>query len=330
MNHSSGLQYSYLALFLALSFFTLSATMAMAQTAGRERTKVIFDCDLGDDIDDAYALALLCASPELEVLGITTCYGRTDDRARLACQLLYDWGLDTIPVAVGRDTRTMNERANWYANQFYYAKGVARKTPIQQSAVEFIQDKLHQYPGQVTIISVGPVQNMADLLKREPGVLSLAKRVVAMFGSFYVGYNGSPTPSAEWNVFVDPSAAQQFINCGVPITYAGLDITAFVRADAAFRQKLLMRQSPLTSALCSLQTLWNADRDPVLFDAVAVGMVLWPDLFKTQPAHVSVDEKGFTKLTSNQPPNADIGTYIDTPKFLERLMRVYMQQNLRW
>jgi inosine-uridine nucleoside N-ribohydrolase len=301
----------------------------MAQTVPRERTKVIFDCDLGDDIDDAYALALLCASPELEVLGITTCYGRTDDRARLACQLLYEWGLDSIPVAVGRDSRTMNERANWYADQFHYAKGFSRKTPIRASAVEFIQDQLHRYPGQVTIISVGPVQTMADLLKREPGALGLAKRVVAMFGSFYVGYNGSPTPNAEWNVVVDPTAAQQFVNSGAQITYAGLDVTAFVRADVAFRQKLLMRQSPLTSSLCGLQTLWNADRDPVLFDAVAVGMVLWPDLFKTQPAHVSVDEKGFTRLTTSPPTNADIATFIDTPKFLDRLMRVYMQQNLR-
>ncbi|QKZ15861.1 nucleoside hydrolase [Spirosoma sp. KUDC1026] len=291
--------------------------------------KVIFDCDLGDDIDDAYALALLCASPDLEVLGVTTCYGRTDDRARLACQLLYDWGLDSIPVVMGRDTRQMNERANWYADQFHYAKNFTHKKPIQQPAVDFIREQLRKYPGQVTVISVGPVQNMADLIKRDPEALKLAKRVVAMFGSFHIGYNGSPTPDKEWNVFVDVPAAKQFVNCGVPITYAGLDVTTFVKADAAFRQKLLMRQSPLTSALCGLQPLWNYDRDPVLYDAVAVGMVLWPDLFKTQPGHVTVDDAGYTRLVANQTPNAEISTYIDTPKFLERLMRVYMTQNLR-
>ncbi|GAB3746722.1 nucleoside hydrolase [Spirosoma pomorum] len=312
----------------------LAATAQPRTDAPPGRMRVLFDCDLGDDIDDAYALALLCASPNLEVLGVTTCYGRTDDRAQLACQLLYDWGLEAIPVAVGRDTRQMNERANWYADQFHYAKNFTHKKPIQQPAVDFIREQLRKYPGQVTVISVGPVQNMVDLIKRDPDALTLAKRIVAMFGSFYIGYNGSPTPDKEWNVFVDVSAAKQFVTCGVPITYAGLDVTTFVKADAAFRQKLLMRQSPLTSALCGLQPLWNydrtaSDRDPVLYDAVAVGMVLWPDLFKTQPGNVTVDDAGYTRLILNQPPNAEIGTYINTPKFLERLMQAYMNQNLR-
>lgn len=321
-----------LALVIGLGLLAATAQPRTNMSAGR--TKVIFDCDLGDDIDDAYALALLCASPNLEVLGVTTCYGRTDDRARLACQLLYDWGLDSIPVALGRDTRQTNDRANWYADQFHYAKNFTHKKPIPQPAVDFIREQLRKYPGQVTVISVGPVQNMADLIKRDPEALKLAKRVVAMFGSFHIGYNGSPTPDKEWNVVVDVPAAKQFVNCGVPITYAGLDVTTFVKADAAFRQKLLMRQSSLTSALCGLQPLWNyagatADRDPVLYDAVAVGMVLWPDLFRTQPGHVSVENDGYTRLIPNQPPNAEIGTYIDTPKFLERLMQVYMTQNLR-
>ncbi|RAJ93216.1 inosine-uridine nucleoside N-ribohydrolase [Larkinella arboricola] len=307
---------------------------AMAQSrstapAAKNRIKVIFDCDLGDDIDDAYALALLCASPELEVLGITTCYGRTDDRAQLACQMLYEWGLDSIPVAVGRDTRQTDERANWYADQFYYAKGFTRKKPISQSAVDFIREQLRKYPGEVTVISVGPVPNMADLVKRDPGALKLAKRVVAMFGSFSIGYNGSPTIDTEWNVRADVAASRQFVSSGVPITYAGLDVTTFVKADAVFRQKLLMRQSPLTSTLCGLQTLWAYDRDPVLYDAVAVGMVLWPDLFKTQPAHVTVDDKGYTRLNPQQPANGDVAVYVNTPKFLERLLRVYMNQNLR-
>lgn len=301
---------------------------------GAARTKVIFDCDLGDDIDDAYALALLCASPELEVLGITTCYGRTDDRARLACQLLYDWGLDSIPVAVGRDTRTQDVegqkgRANWYADQFFYAKGFTHKRPIGQSAADFISQQLKKYPGQVTIISVGPVQNMADVIKQDPAAWRLVKRVVAMFGSFYIGYNGSPSPDIEWNVLVDPAAAQTFVASGVPITYAGLDVTTFVKADANFRQQLLARQSPVTNALCGLHSLWGYDRDPTLYDAVAVGMVLWPDLFKTRSTQLVVDDKGYTQLAAAQPTTAEVAVFIDTPKFLERLMKVYKQQNLR-
>ncbi|MBC8154487.1 MAG: nucleoside hydrolase [Bacteroidetes bacterium] len=310
--------------------------MAQTSPATREpaRQKVIFDCDLGDDIDDAYALALLCASPDLDVLGITTCYGRTDDRARLACQLLHEWGLDSIPVAVGRDTRNQNrpdlpERGNWYADQFYYAKNFTHKLPIRQSATDFIISQLRKYPGEVTIISVGPVQNMADVIRRDPAAWKLTKRVVAMFGSFYVGYNGSPTPDAEWNVRVDPEAARIFVNSGVPILCAGLDVTTFVKANPEFRQRLLARQSPLTNALVGLHALWNYKADPTLFDAVAVGMVRWPDLFKTQPVYVQVDDKGMTNVQAGKPANMSIGVRIDTGVFLERLMQTYQQQNLR-
>ncbi|GAA4449645.1 hypothetical protein GCM10023189_09060 [Nibrella saemangeumensis] len=308
-----------------LYVFSLSVSLAQTQ----QRQKVIFDCDLGDDIDDAYALALLVASPELDVLGITTCYGRTDDRARLACQLLYDWGLDSIPVAVGRDTRTMNERANWYADQFHYAKGFIHKRPVAQPAADFIIEQLRKYPGEVTIISVGPVQNMADVVQKDPGAMLLAKQVVAMFGSFYVGYNGSPTPDAEWNVAVDPAAAKQFVSSDVKIKYAGLDVTTFIKADKAYRERLALRRSPMTDALTGLQNLWGYERDPTLFDAVAIGMVLWPDLFKTQQATIEVDDKGFTRLVQGQKANAEIGTYVNTAEFLKRLMKVYLQQNLR-
>jgi len=317
-----------------VTLFLASGLPAMAQSGLttskiENRKKVIFDCDLGDDIDDAYALALLCASPGLEVLGITTCYGRTDDRAQLACQMLYDWGLDSIPVAAGRDTRQTDKRANWYADQFRYAQGFKSKKPVGQSAVDFILEQLHKYPGEVTIISVGPVTNVADLIKKDAKALKLASQVVAMFGSFFIGYNGSPSIDSEWNVQADVEAAKLFTSSGVAIQYAGLDVTTFVKADALFRQKLLMRQSPLTNTLCGLQTLWAYDRDPVLYDAVAVGMVLWPDLFKTQPAHVTVDDKGYTRLDPRQAVNAQIAVYVNTSQFLQQLMQVYLHQNLR-
>ncbi|WP_394993726.1 nucleoside hydrolase [Emticicia sp.] len=306
-------------LLLSLIFFTLQA----------QKQKVILDCDLGDDIDDAYAVALMLSSTDkFEILGITTCYGRTNDRAELACKMLYETGLEKIPVAMGRNTSNKNDRANWYAEQYYWSKGFDKVKPIKQSGADFIIEQLHKYPNEVILFSVGPVTNMKDIIEKDPQALKLAKKIIAMFGSFYIGYNGSPTINAEWNVVADVESAKKFVNSGANIVYAGLDITAFVKWDKALREKLLYRQSPLTNALCGLTTLWSYERTPTLFDAVAIGMALYPDLFKTEKVFVEVDDKGYTRIDKTKTPNAEIGVSINTEEFLKRIMDVYLKQNL--
>jgi purine nucleosidase len=304
-----------------LLFFTL--------TSHAQKQKVIFDCDLGDDIDDAFALALLISSTDkFDILGITTCYGRTDDRATMACKMLYETGNDHIPVAIGRNTSNTDDRANWFADQFHWSKGFNKLKPIAQPAADFIIEQLRKYPNEIIVLSVGPVTNMSDIIKKDPKVLGLAKQVVAMFGSFYIGYNGAPTIDAEWNVKVDIPASKQFVQSGANITYAGLDVTAFVKWDKTYRDIILNRQSPLTNILTGLTTLWGYDRTPTLFDAVAVGMVLYPELFKTEKTHIYVDDKGFTKMDKTKTPNAELGVGIDTNVFLKQLLKVLVQQNL--
>ncbi len=294
-----------------------------------QKQKVIIDCDLGDDIDDAYAVALMLSSTDkFEILGITTCYGRTNDRAELACKLLYETGLEKIPVAMGRNTSNINDRANWYADQYYWSKGFNKVKPIAQSAADFIIEQLHKHPNEVILFSVGPVTNMKDIIEKDPQALKLAKKVIAMFGSFYIGYNGSPTINPEWNVVVDVEASKKFVHSGANILYAGLDVTAFVKWDKASREKLLYRQSPLTNALSGLNTLWSYENTPTLFDAVAIGMALYPDLFKTEKVYIDVDDKGFTRMDKTKTPNAEIGVSIDTNEFLKRIMQVYLRQNL--
>lgn len=294
-----------------------------------QKQKVILDCDLGDDVDDAYAVALMLASTDkFEVLGITTCYGRTDDRGTMACKFLYETGLEEIPVAIGRNTSGTNERANWFADQFHWSKGFNRIKPIAQPAADFIIEQLKKYPGEVIVFSVGPVMNMRDVIEKDPQALKLAKRVIAMFGSFYIGYNGSPTINPEWNVVVDVESSKKFVNAGVNILYAGLDVTTFVKIDKTNREKLLYRQSPVTSILCGLTTLWGYERNPTIFDAVAIGMALYPDLFKTEKAFVEVDDKGYTRIDKTKTPNAEIAVWINTEEFIKRIMEVYMKQNL--
>ena len=299
-------------------FFLISFSLTAQQ-----RQKVIFDCDLGDDIDDAYALGyLLTLQDRYEILGITTCYGRTEDRAILAQKFLAVTGENRIPVYVGKNTSKSSERANWYADQFYWAKGSALiKKP--QGATDFIRSQLKKYPGEVIIFSVGPVTNLAPLGTE----LQKAKAIYAMFGSFKIGYDGSPKVDAEWNVTCDIPAAKAFVESGANIIYAGLDVTAMVKLSAENRLKLLMRQSPLTNAMQGLYVLWGQET-PTLFDPVAIGMETNPELFTTEKVHVYVDDKGFTRLDPSKPANATIGTSIKHAAFIEKLMQQYIYQNL--
>lgn len=310
---------------LHLFIFFLFTTIALQA----QKQKVILDCDLGDDIDDAFAVALMLSNTDkFEILGITTCYGRTNDRAEMACKMLYETGLEKIPVAMGRNTSNTDERANWYAEQYYWSKGFNKIKPIQQSGADFIIEQLHKYPNEVILFSVGPVTNMKDIIEKDPQALKLAKKIIAMFGSFYIGYNGSPTINPEWNVKVDIEASKKFVNSGANIVYAGLDITTFVKWKKANQERLLYRQSVLTSTLCGLTTLWSNTATPTLFDAVAIGMALYPDLFKTEKVFIEVDDKGYTRIDKTKTPNAEIGVGINTDEFLKRIMDAYLKQNL--
>lgn len=305
--------------------------MVSQPSARAERTKVILDSDLGSDVDDAFAVALLLASPELEIVGITLGHGQTDKRGRLACRLLYEAGREDIPVALGRPTPLVvghPEIKGADPRQFSWAEGFSTVEPIDTPAVDFIADQLRRRPRQITLISVGPVSNLADLLQRDPEALQLAKRIYSMFGSFYLGYGGSPVPSAEWNVRADIPSARTLSSSNVPITYAGLDVTAFVELKAERRRALWSHGSPLTDALEALYRLWGRET-PILFDPVPIGMVLWPELFRTRAAHVRTTAGGFTVIDESRPPNSRVAMSIQTDVFLERLVDRLLQQDLK-
>jgi purine nucleosidase len=307
-----------------LLFFLLLFTTAQAA----EKKKIIFDTDLGGDIDDAFAHALVQISPEFEVLGITVGDGPTEGRARVSCRMLYEAGQEQIPVAVGRPTRQGSEPPP----QLSWGEGFQRYRPIKRRAADFIIETLRKYPHQVTIISVGPVTNLADAIEKDPKAWKLVKEVYSMFGSFYMGYGGDPRPSAEWNVVADVASSQKFMRSGVPITLAGLDVTTMVKFSAERRLQLLYRNSPLTDAISALYTLWSIDnpggRTPTLFDPVAVAMAITDEFVTTREAHVRVTEEGYTVIDESQPPNCRIGMQVRAKKLIDWLTGRLLKQNL--
>ena len=286
-----------------------------------QKQKVILDTDIGSDIDDAFAVALLLSSPEFEVLGIVTDYGNTPKRANIVCRMLYETGNEDIPVVVGEKTDDHHDP------QFHWGQGFDKITPIEQSGSDFIIEKLQQHPNEVILFTVGPVTNIGNVVEKNPDVLKKAKHIYSMFGSFYMGYGKHPVPSAEWNVRADVDASQKMASAGADITYAGLDVTTFVNLEEDRRLELLMRQSPLTNALSGLYTLWPHET-PTLYDPVAIGMYLWPELFNKRKAHVEVTEEGYTVIDESREPNAEIGMSINKEEFLDRIMKRLLEQNM--
>ncbi|MGA2408296.1 MAG: nucleoside hydrolase [Bacteroidales bacterium] len=311
---------------IALNLFLLIVIAGLSFNVFAQKQKVILDSDLGGDIDDAYALALLLASPELDILGVVMDYGNTPKRAQIACRMLYETGRENIPVVVGRKT------GDDYSYQFYWGEGFDKVQPVKQAAADFIIEQLKKYPNEVILITIGPVPNMADILDKDPGALKLAKHVYSMYGSFYMGYDSSPIPSAEANVKADVNASKKFVSSGAKITYAGLDITTYVILKYELIELLSHRKSPLTDAIVSLYSLWGMESDgkpkPVLFDAVAVSMVIWPELFTTRKAFVKVTDEGYTVIDESKEPNCEIGMSINTKEFFNKYIDRLMKQNL--
>ena len=315
---------------MLLTSSILSLVFIINSLLAGQKQKVILDCDLGGDIDDAFAVALVISSPEFDVLGITLDHGLTEKRAQIACRMLYETGLEQIPVAVGRQTPNVigeDKELAPYLPQYNWAEGFSKVKPINKPAADFIIEMLRKYPHEIVLFTVGPVTNIADVVRRDPEALKLARRVVSMFGSFYLGYGSDPVPDAEWNVRADVASAKLYAASGAPITYAGLDVTTFVTLEADHRLKLLMRQSPLTNSLCALYSLWGHET-PTLYDVVAVGMVLWPELFSWRPAHVKVIDGGYTVIEESKEPNCEVGMAINKKEFLTRIMQRYLHQNL--
>lgn len=315
-------------LFLLLLFCHTTLSTATAQPE-----KVIFDCDLGGDIDDAFALALLLSSQdELDILGITVDHGNTPGRAELACKILYETGMGHIPVYMGAHTPTVvgkDSTLEGRSTQMIWSEGFDQLRPQPEPAADFIRRTLNEQPGEVTLITVGPVDNIQAVLEQDANALRQAKRVVAMLGSIDVGYDGGE-PSPEWNVRANIPAARQLLNAGAKLTLAPLDITDHVILGDDYLTAVALRDAPLTNALGDLYALWYRHADwavaAKMFDGVAVGMLLWPALFETREAYVYVDEQGYTRVEEGKAPNCTIGVEIDEKAFLDRMMRRILEQ----
>jgi len=299
-----------------LIFFLCLGPFRWAQAQAASPQLVILDTDIGDDIDDAFALALALQSPELKILGITTEFGDTELRARLVDRYLNAVGRKDIPVAAGVATA----HDNVFTQAAYAEQEPARK---HTDGVKFLLDEIRKHPGEVTIIAIGPEGNLAAAIKQDAATFRKVKRVVLMGGSVYRGYGEHRPPEPEWNVNRDPAAAKALFTSGVPLFVMHLDSTQ-IHLKAQDREKLFAFGSPLSDQLTLLYHQWvahtdNHAADPTLFDPVAVTYAIRPELCPAKPLRIEVDEKGMTKPAEGE-PNAQVCLESDEKGFLALLL----------
>ncbi|MDR3741683.1 MAG: nucleoside hydrolase [Terracidiphilus sp.] len=326
----------------------MAAGLECAQTAARPEP-VILDTDIGDDIDDAFALGLILTSPELKLVGVTTTFGDTELRARLVERYLTAAGRGDVPVLAGVKTEAKNvftQRA--YAEQPHgeerdgcivrllslsvYPTPKAEQDRYdacekeRRDAVGFILREAKERPGEITLIAIGALTNVKTAIARDPVGFKSLKRVVLMGGSVDRGYDGQKgerrPPDAEWNFLCDPAGAQALLASGVPVFVMPLDSTQ-VHLPSAEAERIYAHGSAVTDQITLLYHQWaansgSATKVPTLFDPVAVTYTFRPDLCSAEPMRLEVDAKGFSRRVEGK-PNAEVCLVADEAGFLALL-----------
>ena len=287
---------------LLLSLLVAGAAPSAARTMPAE---IIIDTDLGDDLDDAFALALALSSPELRLDGITTSLGDTGLRARMARRLLRLVGRTDIPVSAGPATRP-------YTRFTQSAWASAEPSGPVPPAVDVTLDRLHATPpGRITLVALAPLTTVGAMIDRDPAAFRRLAQVVVMGGSIRRGYGrragtNSASPSIEYNVRCDPAGLRRLLASGVPVVLMPLDATE-IALDRAARAQLFATRTPLAAWLDALYPPWANGNpwgpDPTLFDVVPVAWLLRPSICTPVPLRIAVSPSGATTIGAG-PPNA--------------------------
>jgi inosine-uridine nucleoside N-ribohydrolase len=299
--------------------FTMILVTPCHVASALENRPVLIDTDIGGDIDDAFALALAVASPEIELVGVTTVgkgekrdpyvrhisTDRDEDRAWLVCRFLTQVGLKNIPVAAGAEPQPVSP-IDWQIQYRRHPAAIYNRTlaPVKESAVE-LMTRLAKERENLTIIAIGPLTNVARFIKEQPEAAKRLEQIVIMGGSIAVGYDGKPKPEPEWNIKSDIAAAKTVIHSGLPLVIVPLDATATLKLNKDKRDKLFSARTPLTYQVQNLYELWDKET-PVLFDPVAVRVAFGHKNLVVKRMNVTVDDAGMTKVAENKKANTRV------------------------
>lgn len=306
-------------------------------------TSVILDCDPGHD--DAIALLLALASPEIELLGLTTVSGNktVEQTTANAIRVLDHLGRDDIPVAAGADrplVRRREVRANQHGETGLDGPDLPApaREPRPEHAIDWIAGALAASDEPVTLVATGPLTNVALFLARYPALEEKVERLVLMGGA--IG-EGNLTPAAEFNMWVDPEAGARVFSSGLDLTMIGLDVTYQALMTPAHAERLAAagRAGKLVADLYAFYSGVHRERfgwqGAPVHDACAVAYVIDPALIETRTCGVRIDTGGeLSRGRTNADrwnrlgwePNCHVAVGIDADRFMgllvERIARL--------
>lgn len=298
--------------------------------------RIVLDTDPG--IDDAMAILLALASPEVELAGVTVTGGNCtmEQGVQNGLDVLALAKATHIPLAVGVGHPLL--RKPFTAPETHGSSGLgyaqlppSPAQPCNEHAVDMIIREIMEHPGEVTLVAVAPLTNVAMAIRKEPRIVEAVREVIIMGGALRV--DGNTTPLAEFNVYVDPHAAHIVFHSGMPITLVPWDITRDVMFTQTNVDYLLERPNPITKAIQEL-TRFYIEFHLNYFgyaacsinDPAALALAFMPELAKTQEVYVDVEygsEITMGKTVAdflpmlNKQPNMKVVTEFDTPRFIE-------------
>ena len=289
---------------LLVAALSLLAGSAQAQP---RPIPIIFDTDFGMvPQDDSFALMLALHSPELEILGVTTVAGNFSvEQATVdALRILEIAGRPEIPVYRGANMPLVHEKSEfattrhgqWWSDAAPNTPpgGFAKRKEEAIGAVQYIVDTVNARPGQVTIMAIGPLTNVAMALRQEPGLAAKVKQLYIMGGAVASLPDGAGniTPNAEFNFWVDPEAARITLRSGIPIVLSPLNVSRKTNLNREWYEKLVAVDTPLTRLIReTMGPVFEKDpaRTMLMFDQVTVASLVDPTLVTTAEQYVDVD-----------------------------------------
>ena len=278
------------------------------------KQKILIDTDIGDDIDDAFALAFALRLDEIELVGITTVFGDTDKRARIAAKICRLAGVD-VPIYAGVGTPIDRDTRKTSCCQYTDDLADKRYAPVATgtAAVDFIADCARRYGEQLTIVGIGPLTNLALAFRAAPDAMRGVGKIVIMGGCFYA-------PHQEWNIVCDTAAARTVLESNARVYCVGLDVTRELRLDWKEQTYVLNRsEDGLEGYVASLARRWVSSfgRNITLHDPLALYAAVRSDVVFFEKSLVAVETDGrvtkaMTVVIEELPDRALDGTFEDS------------------
>jgi|694.fasta_scaffold90590_2 purine nucleosidase len=298
--------------------------------------KIIYDTDPG--IDDALGLLLLAASPEIDLLAITVTHGNTSQEKCLnnALKLVELTGITKVPVARGAEEPLVKELS--VAEETHGEGGLgyailpkSEISPCSELAHDLIIRLVRENPGEVTLLCVGPMTNIALAFLKAPEIVSKVRRIVSMGGAIH--YPGNVTPQAEYNVFCDPEAFEIVLKSGIDFTLVPLDVTYQCILTTDHLEKITEARSEIRSFIFDSTRFYMEFHEDyqgikgcAINDPLAAAILLDPTLVKNRDYYLTIELTSPTSKAKTiadhygllkSAPNAKVSMEVDVERFME-------------